>query len=165
MHSARMPTPPVPVDSAWTPSIGGAASSSASIDLDHQASSRAVAFGKTAIYSLDPLRDPRWAVLSEKHPDASVFHTPGWLEALRRTYGYEPVAYTTASPGTDLTNGVVLCRIRSLVTGRRLVSLPFTDHCEPLTERPEDLESLLHFLESRRTEEGWKYIEIRPRTG
>jgi hypothetical protein len=59
---------------------------------------------------------------------------------------------------------VVLCRVCSPVTGRRLVSLPFSDHCEPLTDRPEDLESLLHFLEAKRTEEGWKYIEIRPRT-
>jgi Acetyltransferase (GNAT) domain len=156
-----MRTSPTAVDLPWTPSVGGATSSS---DVDRQASGRARSFDKTAIYSIDPLRDPRWAELSEKHPRASVFHTPGWLEALRRTYGYEPVAYTTTPPGTDLTNGLVLCRVRSLVTGRRLVSLPFSDHCEPLTERPEDLERLLHFLESKRTEEGWKYIEIRPRT-
>src|SRR5712692_117381 len=160
-----MRSPPGAVDLAWTPSLGGATSSSVPSDVDGQASSRAHAFGETTIYSIDPLRDPRWAELSEHHPRASVFHTPGWLEALRRTYGYEPVAYTTAPPGTDLTNGVVLCRVRSLITGRRLVSLPFSDHCEPLTERPEDLKSLLHFLESKRTEEGWKYIEIRPRTG
>src|SRR2546430_11331216 len=37
------------------------------------------------LYSLDPLEDPRWAEFVQRHPRASVFHTPGWLEALRRT--------------------------------------------------------------------------------
>ena len=116
------------------------------------------------IYGIDPLRDPRWAEMVEKHPRASAFHTPGWLEALRRTYGYEPVVYTTSPPRADLTNGMVFCRVSSRVTGRRLVSLPFSDHCEPLTERPEDLLSLLNGLESTRSDEGWKYVEVRPRT-
>jgi CelD/BcsL family acetyltransferase involved in cellulose biosynthesis len=150
-------------DLAGTRSLNDVTRLSASSDVN-QVSSGATTLGNTAIHSLDPLRDPRWRDLTEKHPGASVFHTPGWLEALRRTYGYEPVAYTTAAPGTDLTNGVVLCRVRSLVTGRRLVSLPFSDHCEPLTERPEDLPSLLHFLEVKRTEEKWAYVEMRPRT-
>ena len=115
-------------------------------------------------YSIDPLRDPRWAEFVERHPRASVFHTPGWLEALRRTYGYEPVAYTTTPPGANLTNGVVLCRVYSRITGRRMVSLPFSDHCEPLVERPEDLDRLLHALEIDCAKERWKYVEIRPRT-
>ena len=114
-----------------------------------------------AIYRIDPLRDPRWAEMVEKHPRASAFHTPGWLEALRRTYGYEPVVYTTAPPRADLTDGVVFCRVSSRITGRRLVSLPFSDHCEPLTERPEDLVSLLNALESTRSDEGWRYVEVR----
>ena len=116
-----------------------------------------------AIYATDPLRDPRWAEMVERHPRASVFHTPGWLEALQRTYGYEPVVYTTSPPRTYLTDGLVLCRISSRITGRRLVSLPFSDHCEPLTERLEDLRTLLTFLESTRLDEGWKYVEVRPR--
>src|SRR5215467_1497975 len=116
------------------------------------------------MYRIDPLLDPRWTEMVERHPRASVFHTPGWLEALRRTYGYEPVVYSTSPPMADLTDGVVLCRIRSRITGRRLVSLPFSDHCEPLTQRPEDLRTLLDFLISTRSDEGWKYVEVRPRT-
>ena len=116
------------------------------------------------VYTINPLEDPRWAEFVQRHPRASVFHTPGWLEALRRTYGYEPVTYTTTPPGSELTNGVVLCRVYSRITGRRMVSLPFSDHCEPLVERPEDLEGLLHALELDCTKERWKYVEIRPRT-
>ncbi len=118
----------------------------------------------TTAYRIDPLLDPRWAELAERHPRASVFHTPGWLEALRRTYGYEPVAYTTTPLGTELTNGIVLCRVYSRITGRRLVSLPFSDHCEPLIDHPEDLHGLVRCLQRDCAKDGWKYVEIRPRT-
>jgi lipid II:glycine glycyltransferase (peptidoglycan interpeptide bridge formation enzyme) len=118
----------------------------------------------TPVYTIDPLVDPRWAEFVERHPRASLFHTPGWLEALRRTYGYEPTVYTTTRPGVELTNGVVLCRVSSQITGRRLVSLPFSDHCEPLVERREDLEGLLDTLKLECAQEGWRYIEIRPGT-
>lgn len=118
----------------------------------------------TLAHKIDPLADPRWAEFVESHPHASVFHTPGWLEALRRTYGYEAVAYTTTPPGTDLTNGVVLCRVHSRITGRRMVSLPFADHCEPLVNRAEDLEGLLSSLHLDCRREGWKYVEMRPHT-
>src|SRR6266545_949320 len=46
-----------------------------------------------SVYCLHPLQDPRWAEFVAKQPDSSVFHTVPWLEALHRTYGYEPIAY------------------------------------------------------------------------
>ena len=102
--------------------------------------------------------------LVARHPRASVFHMPGWLEALRRTYGYEPVAYTTTPPGTALANGMVLCRVYSRLTGRRIVSLPFSDHCDPLVEHAGDLESLMRALERDCLGERCAYFEVRPRT-
>src|SRR5579862_5526560 len=77
-------------------------------------------------YQLDPTQDPRWTELVGRHPKASVFHTVGWLKALRCTYGYEPVAFTTSPPSGGLKNGIVFCRINSWLTGKRLVSLPFS---------------------------------------
>src|ERR1700674_839023 len=93
------------------------------------------------IHKFDPLKDPRWPEFLHRHPDASIFHTPGWLEALRRTYGYQPVVFTTSPPTQELANGLLFCCIDSWFTGRRLVSLPFSDHCEPLTDNPENLRS------------------------
>jgi len=113
------------------------------------------------VHQIDPLRDPRWAEFVQRHPRASVFHTPGWLNALQRTYGYEPVAYTTSTPRSELTNGLVACRVRSSLTGKRIVSLPFSDHCEPLVDRAEERESLLEFLEREAEAEGWRYVELR----
>jgi GNAT acetyltransferase-like protein len=117
------------------------------------------------IFTLDPVRDPRWQRFIERHPRASIFHTRGWLEALQRTYGYEPVVYTTASESEELRNGLVLCRIESWLTGRRLVSLPFSDHCEPLVDTKEERESLIASLIDTATSEHCKYLEMRPLGG
>ena len=116
-------------------------------------------------YQVEPTRDVRWAELVERHPRASVFHTVGWLEALRRTYGYEPMAFTTSAPNSELKNGLVFCRVDSWLTGRRLVSLPFSDHCEPLCDSVEDVNFLIRYLQTRLEHQGWKYLELRPING
>jgi hypothetical protein len=94
-----------------------------------------------------------------------VFHTSGWLQALRNTYNYEPVAFTTSSPTGELKNGLVFCRINSWLTGSRLVSLPFSDHCEPLCDSQEVLNFLIRYLQATVEDEKWKYIEVRQVNG
>jgi hypothetical protein len=116
------------------------------------------------VYQIDPIDDPRWERLSLEHPAASVFHSPAWLKALRRAYQYEPVVLTTSPPEKKLANGFVFCRIKSRLTGNRLVSLPFSDHCEPLVDNPIELECLLSVLKGEFRKNRWKYIEIRPVT-
>ena len=134
----------------------------------HAISGRAVVFALSwslptvSAYHIDPVRDPRWERFLLRHPDASIFHTPGWLEALRRTYGYESFAVTTSPPGRELGDGLVLCHVKSWVTGRRLVSVPFADHCEPLVEGPEGLERLLSSFMRDVEKHNLNYLEIRP---
>jgi lipid II:glycine glycyltransferase (peptidoglycan interpeptide bridge formation enzyme) len=116
------------------------------------------------IYELDPLTDQRWQSFVERHPNASVFHSAGWLEAVRRTYGFQPVVFTTASPADALKNGLLFCRVRSWLTGPRMVSLPFSDYCEPLCDSNE-FAVLIRHLQSTRDQKDWKYLEIRPVDG
>ena len=117
-----------------------------------------------SLHTLDPISDPRWKSFLQNHPHGSVFHTPGWLEALRRTYGYEPVAYTTSPPGKEVRSGQVFCKVDSWVTGRRLVSLPFSDHAAVLLERENDLQEMLSLLQEKVDNKSCKYAEIRPLT-
>jgi CelD/BcsL family acetyltransferase involved in cellulose biosynthesis len=114
------------------------------------------------VYEIDPCKDPRWRRFLDRHPDSSVFHTPEWLESLRRTYDYQPVVYTTSSPASELVNGQVFCRVNSWITGRRLVSVPFSDHAALLVSEADDMESLLSHLKERADKESCQYIEIRP---
>jgi CelD/BcsL family acetyltransferase involved in cellulose biosynthesis len=114
-----------------------------------------------AIREIDPISDPRWRSLVERHPRASVFHTSGWLEALKRTYGYAPAVLTATPPQQALTGGVVFCRVSSWLTGRRIVSLPFSDHCDPLVNSSEELNRILAALRGE-LDHGWDYVEMRP---
>jgi len=113
-------------------------------------------------YEIDPLRDRRWHDFVQRHPRASVFHSVGWLESLRKTYGYEPVVLTSSPPSNELENGLLLCRIRSWLTGNRLVSLPFSDHCAVLCDSEEEIERLMKDLQSGILRKEWKYFEFRP---
>ena len=111
---------------------------------------------------IDPLTDSRWDDLVACHPRASAFHRRGWLEALKHTYGYKPMVLTSASAGESLTDGILACRISSWLTGTRLVSLPFADHCDPLFgEFSEELLSPDRLVDEC-TGQHYKYLEFRP---
>lgn len=115
------------------------------------------------IYQIDPLADRRWDSLVARHPDSSIFHTAGWLQALRRTYGYEPVVYTRSAPQGELADGLVFCRVSSWLTGNRLVSLPFSDHCDPLVKNVSGGSGLFEEICQQPGSRQWRYLEVRPR--
>jgi len=112
------------------------------------------------MYKINPLTDSRWPKFVAGHPRASIFHTREWLNVLHLTYGYEPVAFTTRQE-LDLSNAIVFCKVQSWLTGRRLVSLPFSDHCQPLADAA-SLREILHYLHEQREEQRLRYIELRP---
>jgi hypothetical protein len=113
------------------------------------------------MYWIDPLHDRRWPSLVARHPYGSVFHTPSWLEALRRTYGYTTVALTSCPPGVELVDGIPFCEVKSWINGSRLVSLPFSDHCQPLLRNMGDLAPFTECLREDRGRSGWEYVELR----
>jgi CelD/BcsL family acetyltransferase involved in cellulose biosynthesis len=110
---------------------------------------------------IDPFTDPRWASLVQTHPDAGVFHHPAWLSVLKSVYEYSPFV-VALEEGRDLVGGVPFVPIRSLITGRRWVSLPFSDHCAPLFAADESAgrELIAEYLRSQ-IAEGVPLVEIR----
>jgi CelD/BcsL family acetyltransferase involved in cellulose biosynthesis len=114
---------------------------------------------------LNPFLDSRWDDLVARHPKASAFHQRGWLEALARTYGYEPLVLTSAPAGEPLDNGVVLCRVSSWITGTRLVSLPFADHCELLLNDLSESREFMNWLRADCDLQRGRYVELRPLSG
>src|SRR5579885_3460620 len=114
------------------------------------------------ILEIDPLADRRWPEFLSVQPGSSVFHTPCWLEALHRTYGHKPAALIASGPHGEITDALVFCRLHSPLSGRRLISIPFSDHCEFLITRDVQAAELLsQFGETARAEE-CAYGEIRP---
>ena len=68
----------------------------------------------------------------------------------------------TTSPGPALDNGLVACRVKGW-TSRRLVSLPFSDHCDPLVDSADDVSEMLAFLSAHARATGCQSVELRPR--
>jgi hypothetical protein len=114
------------------------------------------------IFELNPLTDQRWDHFVEQHPRGSIFHTGGWLQALQNTYQYKPMWVTASAPTEPLSDGMLFCEVNSWLTGRRLVSLPFSDHCDPLITSPGDASGLVEHLHSRMAAGKYRYIEFRP---
>src|SRR5687768_12028682 len=108
----------------------------------------------------DPVENPRWHALLARHPAASIFHSPGWLNTLRQTYGYEPFVVTT-SAGATLENGLVACRVRGWRSSR-VVSLPFSDHTDPLMGSAAEFSEGLSFLFDHARRSGASSVELRP---
>jgi CelD/BcsL family acetyltransferase involved in cellulose biosynthesis len=117
------------------------------------------------LYNLDPLSDSRWDDLAASHSKSSAFHQTGWLRALAQTYGYRTLALTSTPPGKPLTDGLVFCEVRSWITGRRLVSLPFTDHAEPLLDEGIGSHEIAEWMRTECREHNWRYVELRPLSG
>jgi Acetyltransferase (GNAT) domain len=116
--------------------------------------------GAQNIRAADPLADSQWDSALEACPGASFFHGSGWARVLHDTYGFKPVYLAAGGPG-KLSSLLPVMEVDSWLTGRRGVSLPFTDACEPLCPDADSgrrlfQEALLH-AESR----DWKYLECR----
>jgi CelD/BcsL family acetyltransferase involved in cellulose biosynthesis len=76
--------------------------------------------------------DPGWLQLARQSDQATAFHLPEWSEAVSQTYGFP--SFVLAMRGVDggFLAGLPVMEVRDIVGRRRLVSLPFTDHCPPL---------------------------------
>lgn len=114
------------------------------------------------VHQLNPIRDPRWPEMIMKDSRSSVFHSVEWLSVLSNAYNYEPIVFTTNQPGEMLTNAMVFCRVKSWLTGHRLVSLPFSDHCEPLVDGTAEMHTVLVPALEELHAGRIKYIDIRP---
>jgi len=109
---------------------------------------------------INPLEFEGWDDLIAGHPDATIFHTASWARVLSDSYGYRPLYFTKIESG-ELKALVPMMEVKSFITGKRGVSLPFTDYCPPLLTNGRQIEELLepvfHYAEMAR----WKTIELR----
>ena len=72
-----------------------------------------------------------------------------------------PLSIPAPAPGQELRDGLVFCFVESWLTGRRLVSLPFSDHCEPLASGCEGAQALLASLRELCHKQNCRYAEVR----
>jgi hypothetical protein len=108
---------------------------------------------------VNPLEFPGWEDLLATHSDCSFFHTANWARVLSESYQYKP-QYFVSYNGT-LEAIIPFMEIRSPLTGRRGVSLPFTDYSAPIFGGKPNGHDWMSSVIRHGKASGWKYIEIR----
>ncbi|MEW6681744.1 MAG: GNAT family N-acetyltransferase [Nitrospirota bacterium] len=111
---------------------------------------------------INPLDYLGWDDLVLATEGYSFFHSSNWARVLHETYGYRPV-YLTAMDAGKIVASLPCMEIKSLLTGARAVSLPFTDYCEAIVAPGSEhtAQSLFDELMGYGKQAGWRSIEIR----
>jgi len=91
----------------------------------------------------------------------SLSQDDAWLGLIARVYGYSSVVLTTRDAAGRVTGRLPLCLMRSPLTGRRLVSLPFTDHAPLQAEDAASAVDLIAQAVRLAREERVRYLELR----
>ncbi|MGH2839098.1 MAG: GNAT family N-acetyltransferase [Thermoleophilaceae bacterium] len=102
---------------------------------------------------LDPRTDPRWEDFVGRAARATMFHHPAWLALLAGQYRYDFAASCVLDGDGRVVAGLPWARIDSRLTGTRLVALPFSDACPPLTDGASE-EELARAVDEHRTPTG-----------
>jgi hypothetical protein len=94
------------------------------------------------------------------HDRCTPFHTANWARVLCESYGYKP--RYVAALGNDRFDAVLpVLDVESILTGRRGVSLPFSDLCEPLADSENLTKQLFNSALELGRQNDWRYYELR----
>lgn len=110
--------------------------------------------------TVNPLGEPGWDDMLASHPDGSFFHATPWARVLVESYGYRPAYFTVVENGT-LQALLPVMEIRSVFTGKRGVSLPFSDYADPFAANEEQYRHLVTRAVQYGKEKHWSTLEIR----
>jgi hypothetical protein len=109
---------------------------------------------------LNPLEYPNWDDLLLTAENASFFHSSAWARVLAESYDYKPIYFTSLENGS-LASLAPFMEINSWLTGKRGVSLPFTDECPQIAPDSEISQKMVKPIIDYGEKAGWKYIEWR----
>jgi CelD/BcsL family acetyltransferase involved in cellulose biosynthesis len=98
--------------------------------------------------TLDPLLDIRWQRFVERSANGGIFHHTEWLRLLNAQYGYPMLAQCLADGDGEIVAGLPFARIKSRLTGTRLVAVPFSDVCAPVLSDTQDAGMLTRLLDT-----------------
>ncbi len=114
---------------------------------------------KNNVQLINPLNVENWNELLLSHPEYSFFHTSNWAKVLIETYNYSPQYLAAYNSDKSLSSLIAFMEIASFLTGRRGVSLPFSDYCEPICE--DNFTDLFDEVMEIGRKKKWKSIEFR----
>ncbi|MFZ1703735.1 MAG: peptidoglycan bridge formation glycyltransferase FemA/FemB family protein, partial [Saprospiraceae bacterium] len=112
------------------------------------------------ISSLDPTITADWDELILSFPSYSFFHSSEWAKVLQETYNFKPHYLKLTESGKTIAVRPLM-EVDSFITGRRAISLPFSDFCEPLILSGANLKHIRHKVIEYTKKKGFKSLELR----
>jgi lipid II:glycine glycyltransferase (peptidoglycan interpeptide bridge formation enzyme) len=103
----------------------------------------------------------RWISFVNSIPHANIFHHPAWINLMAECYGYRPLIVALCDNNSEIQSGLPIMEVKSCITGHRWISLPFTDHCMPLSLDETSAMELFEHLSELRLKYDLPCVEIR----
>src|ERR1044072_1020015 len=110
----------------------------------------------------DPHRDGIWDSRLHSCPGGSFFHSSPWARVLELTYGFKP-AYGLVEREDTTAALLPSMEVQSWLTGRRGITLPFTDECAVVCDQPGISGQMFRQMLRIGSRRSWKYYEVRGR--
>ena len=116
--------------------------------------------GHPALAICDPTEEAGWDKAALGLPGHTLFYSSFWARVLKESYGYTPL-YLTHRSGGRVTACLPLMEVNSWMTGRRGISLPFSDESGPIGADPSHCRLLMEEAIALGRSRGWRYCELR----
>jgi len=105
--------------------------------------------------------DQGWVDFVSANEGATPFHHQAWAALLSDCYRYSAFALALADASGRIVAGLPVLDVSNRLTGKRWVSLPYTDACPPLLTSPASMEELVAGLEEERMRRNIPELECR----
>lgn len=117
-----------------------------------------------ALEIINPITYPGWDNLILAIQEYSFFHTSDWASVLFESYHFKPL-YFSEFENDHLSLLIPLMEVNSLITGKRAISLPFSDFCDLIVRQENKFKDALNTIFEYGKESGWRYVEFRGDSG
>jgi len=109
---------------------------------------------------VNPISYNGWDDILLSTEGSTFFQSSTWAEVLSESYGFTPYYFYIIDKG-KFSVLFPLMEVESLFRGRRAISLPFTDYCEPIIDKSDSFFEIFYEIIKFGKRKGWKCIEFR----
>lgn len=110
---------------------------------------------------VDETNDGEWQAFAATQSPVNIFHHPAWSQLLKECYGYRPIVLSLRDINGTIHAALPMMEINRPLQKRRWISLPFSDHCAPLSSNAIALAQLTDLIKRLTTDQRSPSIEVR----
>jgi Acetyltransferase (GNAT) domain len=114
---------------------------------------------------LSPNHFRKWDLLVENHPLGTIYHLSGWKKVLEESFRHikGQIIAIWDEHNQEIVGGLPVYFVNSIVTGKRVVSAPFANFCDPLITNAGDGGILSNYLLKIYKQKKPSYVEVKTR--